>query len=254
MDFSRIGSFFDWLLSSNEFLAISVLVLGFVAALIVRMILARLSQRFSSRSDVYSSSFETALSRAGPLLFWTILIVSVFWAYEILGIHGEWTVLESLLDQAPKIVLAVAIVIVAHLLGTALRDVVRRTIRDNRFARPTGSMAYMAVLLIGLIVGLQQVGINIGFIGVGVLIIVAVTLATFGMAFAIGAQHHIANLIARQELSKLNVGDRIQIDGIEGTVADIQRTSVILITSEGTASVPASRFTQSIVHVLSSSK
>lgn len=254
MDFSQVGSFFNWLLSSNEFLAISVLVLGFVAALIVRVILVRLSQRFSSRADVYSSSFETALNRAGPVMFWTILIVSVFLAYEILGIHGEWLVLESLLDQAPKIVLAVAIVIVAHLLGTALRDVVRRTIRDNRFARPAGSMAYMAVLLIGLIVGLQQVGINIGFIGVGVLIIVAVTLATFGLAFAIGAQHHIANLIARQELNKLNVGDRIQIDGIEGTVADIQRTNVVLITSEGTASVPASRFTQSIVHVVSSSK
>ena len=250
MDFSGVGNFFEWLLSSNEFLAISVLVLGFVAALVVRMILARVSQRFSSRSDVYSSSFETALNRAGPLLFWTILIVSVFWAYEILGIHGEWLVLESILGQAPKIVLAVAIVIVAHLLGTALRDVVRRTIRDNRFARPTGSMAYMAVLLIGLIVGLQQVGINIGFVGIGVLIIVAVTLATFGLAFAIGAQHHIA----RQELNKLSVGDRIRIDGIEGTIADIQRTNVVLITGEGTASIPASRFTQSIVQVLSSSK
>jgi hypothetical protein len=254
VDFSHVRNFFDWLLNSNEFLAISVLVLGFVAALVVRMILARLSQRFSSRIDVYSSSFETALNRAGPLLFWTILIVSVFWAYEILGIYGEWRVLESLLDQAPKIVLAVAIVIVAHLVGTALRDVVRRTIRDDRFTRPTGSMAYVAVLLIGLIVGLQPVGINIGFIGVGVLIIVGVTLATFGLAFAIGAQHHIANLIARQELNKLNVGDRVRIDDIEGTVADIQRTKVILITSEGTASVPASRFAQSIVQVLTNSQ
>ena len=222
--------------------------------MVIRLILGRLSQRMSGRTDVYSSSLEVALRRVRPILFWTILIVSVFWAYQILGIPGEWLALQTVLNQAPKIVLAVAIVIVAHLLGIALRDVVRRTIRDNRFARPAGSMSYLAVLLLGLIVGLQQVGINISFIGIGVLIIVAITLATFGLAFAIGAQQHIANLIARQELDKFSVGDRIKIDGIEGTVADIQRTNLVLITSEGTASVPASRITNSIVQVMSSSK
>ncbi len=242
------------MLGSNEFLAIGVLVLGFVAALVIRLILGRLSQRMSGRTDVYSSSLEVALRRVRPILFWTVLIVSVFWAYQILGIPGEWLALQTVLNQAPKIVLAVAIVIVAHLLGIALRDVVRRPIRDNRFARPAGSLAYLSLLLVGLIVGLQQIGINISFVGIGVLVVVAFALATFGLAFAIGARHHIANLVARQELSSLSVGDRIRIEGIEGTVADIQRTHVVLVTHEGTASVPASRFTQSIVQVLSGSE
>lgn len=254
MDFSRISRFFDSLLQSNEFLAIGVLVLGFVAALAVRLILGRLSLRISGRSDVFSSSLEVALRRVRPILFWTMLVVAVFWAYEILGIHGEWRILETVFDQAPKIILAVVIVIVAHLLGIALRDIARRTIRDHRFARPAGTSAYLAVLLIGLIVGLQQIGIDISYLGLGVLLVAAAIVATFGLAFAIGAQHHVANLIARQEASKLNIGDRIRIEGIEGTIADIQRTSVIIVTNEGTASIPTSKLNQSIVLVLSSYK
>lgn len=254
MNSSNIRGFLDSLLGSNEFLAIGVLLLGFVAALMVRLILGRLTKRLSERTEVYSSSLELALRRVRPILFWTILIVSVFGAYQILGAPEEWPALQTVLNQAPKIVLAVVIVIVANLLGIALRDVIRRAIRDNRFARTIGSMSYLAVLLVGLIVGLQQVGINISFIGIGVLIVVSVTLSTFGLAFAIGAQQHIANLIARQELDQLNVGDRIQMDGIEGTVADIQRTRVIVITQDGTASIPTSRFTSSIVQYLSSSK
>ena len=247
----RLGNTVSPLFQSQEFLAVVILVAGFIFGILVRIVLVRLSTRVSERADGHFTSFAVALKRAGPVAFWTILIVSVLWAGELVGIQSEWRFLETVANQIPKFILGISIVVIAHLLASALRDVVRRSIQADRFAKPAGTMAYITVLLIGLIIGLQQIGINISFVGVGMLVIIGIILATFGVSFAIGAQHYIANLIARQELSGINVGDRIRIDGIEGTVAEIQRTKVVLVADDGTATVPASRFSQAVTVIVS---
>ncbi|MCY4143978.1 MAG: mechanosensitive ion channel [Gammaproteobacteria bacterium] len=253
-DSFQFGEFLLAIFGSKEFIAAAILVVGFAVALVVRIVLVRLSDRIGERGEGYFKSFELAFRRAGPIAFWTILIVSVLWSFQVLEIAREWEFYTLISDQVPRIVLAIAIVLLAHFLGIAVRDIVRRTIHDTRIARPSGTIAYIVVLLTGLIVAFQQFGIDISVVGIGMLVVAGAFLVTLGLSFAVGAQHHIANLIARQELTRLNVGDRIRIDDVEGTVADIQRTRVILVTNEGTASVPAARFSQSVAEVLSETK
>ncbi len=239
------------IVSSNEFLAVTVLVLGLILGIVVRAILLRLSHRFSDSAEGYLNSLEVALERIAPIAFWAILIFSVLWSVQILEIQSKWQFLSLISEQIPKFILAIAIILLAHLLGTAVRDILRRTITDTRIGRLSGSAAYLVVILLGLIVSLQQVGIDISFVGIGMLVFVGVFAITLGLAFAAGAQHHVANLIARQELTRYKVGDRIRIDDIEGTVTDIERTKIVLLTTEGLATVPASRFAQTVALVVS---
>ncbi len=62
------------------------------------------------------------------------------------------------------------------------------------------------------------------------------------LAFALGARQHVANLLARRELSRLAVADRIRVDGIEGEIVDIHATGVDISTEDGVVSIPAARF------------
>ena len=56
------------------------------------------------------------------------------------------------------------------------------------------------------------------------------------------AKQHVANLLAHREVSRLAVGERIRVDGIEGTIIEISSTTVEVTTKEGVASIPAARF------------
>ena len=106
-------------------------------------------------------------------------------------------------------------------------------------------------MFIGVIVGLQQVEVDISFLGNAIIVVIGIILASVGIAIGIGARFHVANLVASRELQQIAVGDRIQIEGIEGSVIDIKRTRVQIMTESGTAYIPTSRFTQSTFVILS---
>ena len=71
------------------------------------------------------------------------------------------------------------------------------------------------------------------------------------LAFALGARRHVANLLAHRELARINVGERIRIDDVEGVVVEIHDTAVDVTTKHGVATVPAARFAESTVLRLS---
>jgi hypothetical protein len=57
-------------------------------------------------------------------------------------------------------------------------------------------------------------------------------------------------LAAGNELMNYKQGDRLRVDGIEGAIAEIHRTGVVLSTEEGLAWIPAKKFAEATVIVL----
>ncbi len=97
---------------------------------------------------------------------------------------------------------------------------------------------------LALIAGVQQIGIEIGFIAQIALIAIAVGMASMGLAFALGARQHVANLVARWQLDDYQRRDQLRIDGIEGTVVEVRRAVIVLASDEGLVTIPAARFSQ----------
>ncbi|MYF37938.1 MAG: mechanosensitive ion channel, partial [Gammaproteobacteria bacterium] len=150
------------------------------------------------------------------------------------------------------VLLAAKVILVGNLVGVAVRDFVIRAISDTRIAVTIGRVSYVSIFVIGIIIGLQQVDVDISFLGNSIIVLLGVVLASIGITIGIGSQHHVANLVARQELANLSVGDRIKIQGHVGTIVEIRRTKVHLMTEEGTTYIPASMFSHEPYVLLSS--
>ena len=114
---------------------------------------------------------------------------------------------------------------------------------DDRLPLPR--LVYSAILVVAIVMGLQQLQVDISFITRLLLIGFAVTSSGLMLAFALGARQHVANLLARRELARLAINDRVRVDGIEGEIVDIHATGVDIATAEGVARVPAARFADS---------
>lgn len=233
-----------------EIAAIAILILGFIAGRLLSLalgyVLVALDRRIS-RATTSESGLLTprliSLSRA--IAFWITLIFAVALALRVLG-AGEVSlgINNAIVNFVPQALIAFAIVVVGHLLGVVASNLVVQLSENLADDSPAPRLLYGVIIAIAVVMALQHVGINITFVTRLLLIVVAVGGGGLMLAFANGARGHVANLLAHRELSRIAIGARIRIDGVEGTVVEIHSTAVDLATDEGITSVPAARFAE----------
>lgn len=229
----------------SELLGLGVLILGAGFAFAGRIVVSRLV----GGDDDAMGPRRRAARMLAPMTFWAILAATVALSLNVLGIGQTTRFLDGALVFLPRLFAAALILIGGHLLGMALRELVRRRMRSIPFPPRA---AYWVVSVPAMIAAAQQLGIEVSFIANLALVAFTLGLGALGLAFALGARGYVANLIARRELDAYREGDRIRIDAIEGTVVELRRTALVLATDEGLVTVPAARFNDALVTRLTS--
>ena len=138
-----------------------------------------------------------------------------------------------------EIVLAVVVVVVAVLLMRLTRRWVEAQLTQRRrvsarLVRPVALLAGLLVLLTGILIALAIIGMETSLL---VLIIVFVG-GFLGISLR-GILENYAAGVVLQFTAPFEVGDRIETNGILGTVEDIDGSAVVLATKDrGTVRVP----------------
>lgn len=224
----------------SELVGLGVLILGVGVAFTARFAVSRF---VGGDGDVTSSRGHAARVLA-PLTFWTTVVVAVALSLAVLGTGQATRLLDAALVLLPRLIAAVFILIGGHLVGIALREIVRRRLRSVPFPPRA---AYWLALAPAVIAAAQQLGIEVSFIANLALVAFTIGLGAIGLAFALGARAYVANLIARRDLEQYREGDRLRIGDMEGTVVEVLRTGIVLATPEGLTTIPAARFTDDLV-------
>lgn len=240
-----------------EIAAMVVLVLGFTLARLARgaagYLLNAIDQwlaRYStSDAEIISQEF-VGLSRG--LVFWVIILASIVSALHLLGINGLEQAIATLFNLIPQLVVALAIVGAGHIAGLLLGGLTARLSESIEPDSPGPRLVHGAVLMVAIVMGLQQLHIDITFITQLLLVLVVVVMGGMAVAFALGARDYVANLIGRSELQRYAPGERIRIGAYEGTIVNIHRTGVEIATQEGVVAIPAAQFSREPVARLSS--
>lgn len=245
-----------WLVRYPEISALMILVAGVLLAFLARKgvsalsgWLNRASLNKAARADpVVSTRFNRALQLS---VFWGIVVAAVIKCAVLLG-GPQAVALDVVWVFVMRLLVALGIVVVGHLLGVFARNLVGMVARHP-------DMAALPVLVYALIVGfalvmaLAHLGLDVSLITHVTLVVVAVVFASLGLAFALGARTLVANLAAQGELARYRPGDRLRVDGTEGVVLEVDRTGMVLSTDEGLARIPAARLAESTVLVLTAS-
>ena len=105
----------------------------------------------------------------------------------------------------------------------------------------------LVIIFSTIIIGVEQIGLNIGFLSNLIVATVAILLAGAALAFSLGARHLVANIIGAQYTRKYcHVGDRIRIGDTEGEIIELSQASIILETKNGRAVIPAKFFHEEV--------
>ncbi len=246
----RIGEHFP------NFLGAILLVLGgWVLARLLRAAIIRLSGRLDSL--VHSQAKDDFLKRLGverpasaligSIVFWLVFLVFFTAATETLGLPVFATWLSGVSYYLPRILVAVLIVLAGLLAGNLARDAITATASAAgiAYAELLGRAIYVIILLVAVVTGVDQMGIESRFLTLTITIVIAALIGGAALAFGLGSRTTVSNIIAAHYLRQsYRVGHTVKIGPVQGRIVEITPTAVILDSSEGRVMVPAKDFSE----------
>ena len=230
---------------------------GALALLVVGIILARLFARLLRRGLRMAGLDSTAdrlgvadvLERAGlgrslahvlaVAVRISLTVVVVFAALSLLGLQFLSQSLNAGVLFLPKVLAALALLLIGVVLAAFVRERVERTATQWDLPIPLGPVFQGAVLAIFIITAAAQLTISTALLMVLVAILLAAVAAPFAIAFGLGGREVARSLSAgRYVRAAFDEGQMLRIDDIRGRVERIEPSATVLRTATETIRVP----------------
>jgi hypothetical protein len=169
---------------------IVVLVVGWViATVIMRLIQAVLHRahfdRFAQRGFVGNALARSNYDASGliaKIIYYAILLVTLQVAFGVFGNNPVSTMLDAIVGWLPKAAVAIVLVVVASAIARVVKDLISAALGGLSYGRFIAAAASIAIIALGVIAALDQIGIAAQ---VTQTILIAVV-ATIGAIVAIG--------------------------------------------------------------------
>ncbi|NJC27422.1 mechanosensitive ion channel family protein [Neolewinella antarctica] len=231
-------------------MALIVLIIGYVLARLIEMLVIRSLRhtgRLVSRRFVQLnlSQYATVI---GLIVFWFVILLTFLLVSDILKFTLITVGIKSLLQYLPNLLAAGFTVLLAYILGKFLANLVASvgTKVGVSYGLTLGRIIQYGIVIIGVIIAIDQIGIEIAFFINIINIILAALLFGAALAFGLGARTSISNILATFYVRKMyKEGDEIRIGDLEGKITKIDTTAVVLETKLGQCNVPAKAFNES---------
>lgn len=212
---------------------LAILLIGWIIALVAagatRKALARLgtNQRLGAHTQS-SADFERIASR---VVFWAIMLLALIGMFSVLQVEGVsgplGTLATTVMLYLPRLLLAIALAVIAWLVATVVRTVVNRALSKTRvdeklsqsadmkpLSQSMGNVAYWLVLLLFLpaIVGALQIeglmgpltGMTASLLGILPNIFAAILIAGVGWLIAKAVRGLVSNLLATTGIDRFS--------------------------------------------------
>jgi len=169
----------------------------------------------------------------------SLTVVVVFAALSLLGLQFLSRSLNEGVLFMPKVLAALALVLIGVVLAGFVRERVDRTATQWDLPIPLGPVFQGVVLAIFIITAAAQLTVSIALLMALVAVLLAAVAAPFALAFGLGGRDVARSLSAgRYVRSAFNEGQVIRVDGIRGTVERIEPSATVLRTEGETIRVP----------------
>jgi len=240
----------------NIVAAAGLLLAGWLLAVALRFIAGRLVRRLldgANRDARVAAAVRDSGARSvvpkivAGFVFWVVLLLFAAAAIESLGFTVVTSVLGQIAYYLPNVLAAVGVIVVALVLGKLASRAASAGARTAGIARAeaVGQTIQAAVLLVAFVVALDQIGIDAQLLVILVTVVIGAAFAAAGLAFGIGANTAVSNIVAAYYVSQsYTVGQIARIGDIEGEIIQLTPTAVMLATREGRVMVPAKRFSE----------
>jgi small-conductance mechanosensitive channel len=240
--------------------ALVLLVVGLLAAIIlgriVRRALVRIGlDRFADRTGTQPLLAQAGLGDSLSALIGTavrlsVVVVVVFAALSLLGLEFLSDSLNEGVLFIPRLLTALALVLIGVVLGSFARAWVDRAAAQVDFPLALGPIVQVVVIVLFGLCAAAQAGVAVGPLTAIASVLLGAVAITLALAFGLGSRELARSLSSgRFARADFEVGQTIRIDELRGTIVKIDSAATTLRSSDGTVRVPNSLLVERVVVV-----
>lgn len=230
-----------------------VLIIGWLTARLLKAIIVRLVRGLDNlwRKLVVRKELAEVQNRypptkvIGEISFWLTILFFTSIAADILGLTAFVSWISQVVSFFPLLITGLVIIAAGIILSSLVRDLVASAASSAGAtqAELLGRITQVIILITAIVIGVDQIGIDITFLSIIAAILLSTTLGAVAIAFGIGAKKHVENIIAGHNLRRrFRSGDTVRIRDIEGKIVKMDSTGIVIDTDDGQVSVPAGMF------------
>jgi len=169
------------------------------------------------------------------VLKWFLILVFVMAGSGIFGLDVVSDGISSFFAYLPKLLTALAIFVAGVYLGTVAKKAINGMFKSLEISggNLVGNIAFYLIVVFLSITAFDQAGIDTSIIKSNLTLVIGSVLLAFSVAFGLGSRDIIKRLLFGYYSRKnLQIGQRIQVNNIEGVIESIDNICMVLVTSE----------------------
>ncbi len=239
--FEKIGGYLPNLLG-----ALVILAIGWLGANILRKVTAKvlrvcgiveLSKKIKFHDMLTKIGITNTLDQIlGSLVYYTILLLFLISASEILGFKLVLDTLNKFIAYLPHVFGAFLILIIALYLAKVIKDGLASasTTLNIAYAGALSSVLEILIVGFGIVMALTELGLDMTIFTANITIIISGIVLAMALSLGLGSRSIMSNVLARYYIAQLfHVDDTVSLGGHKGTIIKITPVSVIIETEDG---------------------
>ncbi len=188
---------------------------------------------------------ERSIKAVGAILYWAIILLFLTAATQVLGlgIFTDW--LSNVVGYLPALLAGLLILLAGFVFSLMAKDLVSAAASSAHlaYAEILGRSVQILIFSMAVVIGIDQMGINVTFLVVIVGITLGMIFGGMALAFGLGSRQVVANILAAHYARQMyQIGDTVTIGQLQGRIEQITTVSVVLDTAQGRCHVPTALF------------
>lgn len=243
--------------------AVLLLLVGWFAARLLRVLARKMMLALPAmlpanigKRDALQVQLRSYALWGGNIVFWAVFLFFGAASANLLQWDFFSGLSNALLAYLPNLLTGLLIILAGFAVSGLTRTATISAANSAGIEQTDilGTTAQLTVVLTSVVIGVQQLGINVDFLTTTLIVIAGVMFAGVSLAFGLGAREYVANIIGVQVARKhFQIGQQLHISGVEGELLEISSTALILDTEKGRAAVPGKLFNDQVCEMVSES-
>jgi len=226
---------------------IAKIVTNIVKKLLVKSGIDKIGDQVNDIDIFQKANFEFKLSTViSKVLYYTLLLIFTVVAVDVLGMESLSNLVGDLINYVPKLVTAMALLLIGALLADAISGIAKSTFASLGIpsAGIIGSLIFWLVFLTIAVSALGQAQIDTDFIRSNLTVLLAGIVFAFAIGYGLASRSTVENFFASfYGKNKIELGSIIEIEGTKGEVVNINNSSFTVQNSNSKVIFPLSKLT-----------
>jgi len=201
----------------------------------------KLSDNSTVKSALEKMDTKQSLSGiVGRTVYWIVVLITLLVVADVLGLTAVSDTLNSLIAYLPNVLSAVLVLWLTVVGARFVSDLVTTGLSqlEANFAGTIAKVTEWTIILFGSVIALSQLGFDTTILTTNIAVILGGVLLALALAFGLGSRNVAGSLVAGWFADReLNVGDKVVIGDVSGTIEKIGAVYMTVKTAKGSTVV-----------------